>query len=114
MQRSFCLYIHKVQPCCIPRYIRQRGVLVSQFISTMAFADASYTMSATSLYAFLLFISAFRRADELATAMECRCYQGGAGRTKMKLLRYTQWDFKAFGVAAVVLAAVCLLRSVGL
>ena len=61
-----------------------------------------------------LFISAFRRADELATAMECRCYQGGAGRTKMKLLRYTQWDFKAFGVAAAVLAAVCLLRSVGL
>ena len=35
-----------------------------------------------------LFISAFRRADELATAMECRCYQGGEGRTKMKLLRY--------------------------
>ena len=35
-----------------------------------------------------LFISAFRRADELATAMECRCYQGGDGRTKMKLLRY--------------------------
>ena len=61
-----------------------------------------------------LFISAFRRADELATAMECRCYQGGEGRTKMKLLRYTQWDFKAFGVAAVVLAAVLLLRSVGL
>ena len=61
-----------------------------------------------------LFISAFRRADELATAMECRCYQGGEGRTKMKLLRYTQWDFKAFGVATVVLAAVCVLRSVGL
>ena len=61
-----------------------------------------------------LFISAFRRADELATAMECRCYQGGGGRTKMKLLRYTQWDFKAFGVGALVLAAVCLLRSVGL
>ena len=61
-----------------------------------------------------LFISAFRRADELATAMECRCYQGGEGRTKMKLLRYTLWDFEAFGVGAVVLAAVCLLRSVGL
>ena len=61
-----------------------------------------------------LFISAFRRADELATAMECRCYQGGEGRTKMKLLRYTQWDFKAFGVATVVLAAVCVLRSIGL
>ena len=61
-----------------------------------------------------LFISAFRRADELATAMECRCYQGGEGRTKMKLLRYTLWDVEAFGVGAVVLAAVCLLRSVGL
>ena len=61
-----------------------------------------------------LFISAFRRADELATAMECRCYQGGEGRTKMKLLRYTQWDFKAFGVAAVVLATILLLRSMGL
>ena len=61
-----------------------------------------------------LFISAFRRADELATAMECRCYQGGEGRTKMKLLRYTLWDFEAFGVAAVVLAAVCVLRTFGL
>ena len=61
-----------------------------------------------------LFISAFRRADELATAMECRCYQGGEGRTKMKLLRYTQWDFRAFGIAALVIAAVCLLRSLGL
>ena len=61
-----------------------------------------------------LFISAFRRADELATAMECRCYQGGEGRTKMKLLRYTLWDFEAFGVGALVLAAVCLLRSFGL
>ncbi len=61
-----------------------------------------------------LFISAFRRADELATAMECRCYQGGEGRTKMKLLRYTQWDFRAFFVAAIVVAAVCTLRSFGL
>ena len=61
-----------------------------------------------------LFISAFRRADELATAMECRCYQGGEGRTKLKLLRYTMWDFEAFGVAAVVLAAVCFLRTFGL
>ena len=61
-----------------------------------------------------LFISAIRRADELATAMECRCYQGGEGRTKMKLLRYTLWDFEAFGVAAVVLAAVCVLRTFGL
>ena len=61
-----------------------------------------------------LFISAFRRADELATAMECRCYQGGEGRTKMKLLRYTRWDFYAFmmGFGLVVVSAI--LESFGL
>ena len=61
-----------------------------------------------------LFISAFRRADELATAMECRCYQGGDGRTKMKLLRYNLWDFKAFGVGAVLFAVIIVLRVFGL
>ena len=61
-----------------------------------------------------LFISAFRRADELATAMECRCYQGGEGRTKMKLLRYHRGDMVAFLVAAVLLAGVIVLHSFGL
>ena len=61
-----------------------------------------------------LFISAFRRADELATAMECRCYQGGEGRTKMKLLRYHLWDYEAFAVGGILLAAVCVLRAFGL
>ena len=61
-----------------------------------------------------LFISAFRRADELATAMECRCYQGGEGRTKMKLLRYSLWDYEAFGIGILLIAAVCVLRSFGL
>ena len=61
-----------------------------------------------------LFISAFRRADELATAMECRCYQGGDGRTKMKLLRYKLGDFKAFGLGAVLLIIVFVLRGYGL
>ena len=61
-----------------------------------------------------LFISAFRRADELATAMECRCYQGGEGRTKMKLLRYHREDFLSYGVGAVLLVTVIVLKSVGL
>ena len=61
-----------------------------------------------------LFISAFRRADELATAMECRCYQGGEGRTKMKLLRYSLWDYEAFGIGFLLIAAVCALRAFGL
>ncbi len=61
-----------------------------------------------------LFISAFRRADELATAMECRCYHGGEGRTKMKLLRYSRRDYLAFAVGAVLLAGIILLARLGL
>ena len=61
-----------------------------------------------------LFISAFRRADELATAMECRCYQGGEGRTKMKLLRYHREDFISFGLGAMLVAAVIILANFGL
>ena len=61
-----------------------------------------------------LFISSFRRADELATAMECRCYHGGEGRTKMKLLRYKRRDFLAFLAAAVLLAGVIVLVNFGL
>lgn len=61
-----------------------------------------------------LFISAFRRADELATAMECRCYQGGEGRTKMKLLRYHRSDLIAFSSGAFLIAAVTALGHFGL
>ena len=61
-----------------------------------------------------LFISAFRRADELATAMECRCYQGGEGRTKMKLLRYHRGDMVAFGIGVVLAAGVIVLAKFGL
>jgi len=61
-----------------------------------------------------LFISAFRRADELATAMECRCYQGGEGRTKMKLLRYGRNDFFAFGGLAALIAVVAVMAGFGL
>lgn len=50
-----------------------------------------------------LFISAFRRADELAIAMECRCYQGGDHRTRLKSLRMQGIDW----MAALVLVAVC-------
>lgn len=57
-----------------------------------------------------LFVSAFRRADELATAMECRCYHGGEGRTKLKQLRFRLSDLFAFLFSAAVLAGVILLR----
>ena len=61
-----------------------------------------------------LFIGAFRRADELATAMECRCYQGGEGRTKMKLLRYHRNDFIAFAMGAALVVVVAVLARFGL
>ena len=61
-----------------------------------------------------LFISAFRRADELATAMECRCYQGGDGRTKMKILRLHRCDLWAYLIGAVLLGAMITLSIFGL
>ena len=61
-----------------------------------------------------LFVSAFRRADELATAMECRCYQGGEGRTKMKLLRFMGRDYYTFLAGAVLLGGIIALACFGL
>lgn len=51
-----------------------------------------------------LFISAFRRANDLAMAMEARCYRGGEHRTKMKPLRYASRDFIAYGIVVCYLA----------
>ncbi len=45
-----------------------------------------------------LFVSAFRRADELATAMECRCYHGGEGRTRMNILKSSTLDIVSLGI----------------
>ena len=59
-----------------------------------------------------LFISAFRRAEELALAMECRCYRGGEGRTRMKQLRYTGVDFAELGVVTGLLLVIILLNIV--
>ena len=52
-----------------------------------------------------LFISAFRRANDLAMAMEARCYQGGEGRTKMKPLVYKKRDVMAYIVVLLYFAA---------
>lgn len=53
-----------------------------------------------------LFVSAFRRAYDVATAMECRCYHGGAGRTRMKVLHMTKRDAVAFAVVALMISGV--------
>lgn len=52
-----------------------------------------------------LFVSAFRRAEELATAMECRCYRGDIGRTKMKQMKASSLDYAALGFTLIMLAA---------
>lgn len=58
-----------------------------------------------------LFVSAFRRADDLAMAMEARCYNGGEGRTKMKPLRYEGRDRLAYVIVIVYLALVLVCRT---
>ncbi len=61
-----------------------------------------------------LFISAFRRADELAIAMESRCYHGGEGRTRMNVLRMKKGDATTLVLGVIVLAAVIVLAVFGL
>lgn len=57
-----------------------------------------------------LFISAFRRADELAMAMECRCYRGGEGRTRLKVLRFGALDWEALVLCTLAFAALWATR----
>lgn len=57
-----------------------------------------------------LFISAFRRADELATAMEARCYRGGEGRTRMHELSYNGRDYVAFALVIALAVLLAFLR----
>jgi energy-coupling factor transport system permease protein len=76
------------------------------------FTEGSLLSRAKALIPILvpLFVSAFRRADELATAMECRCYTGGAGRTRMNVLHYRWTDFAAIAVVVLLGAAVVMLN----
>ena len=57
-----------------------------------------------------MFVSAFRRANDLAVAMEARCYRGGDGRTHMKPLKYSGKDFAAYLILAIYLCAIIVLR----
>lgn len=57
-----------------------------------------------------LFVSSFRRADELATAMECRCYRGGTGRTRMRVLKMKAWDYIFMLITLLMLGGVIALN----
>ncbi|MBQ3940261.1 MAG: energy-coupling factor transporter transmembrane protein EcfT [Oscillospiraceae bacterium] len=59
-----------------------------------------------------LLVSAFRRAEELALAMECRCYHGGEGRTRLRVLKSGLRDYLALGLTLLMLAAVIFINAV--
>ena len=80
------------------------------------FSSGSLMKRAKALIPILipLFVSAFRRAEELATAMECRCYHGGEGRTRMRVLTYHPVDFVAIGLIILFGAGLIVLNRLGI
>ena len=83
-------------------------IMKAQMARGADFESGNLLRRARSLIPLLvpLFVSAFRRADELATAMEARCYRGGEGRTKLRQLRYRSNDYLALGVSSVFMVLV--------
>jgi len=78
-------------------------IIKAQTARGVAFDRGNFIQKTFKLFPVLLplFLNAFRRADELITAMESRCYSGGAGRTKMKVLRMGKNDYYAWGIFIV-------------
>lgn len=85
-------------------------IMKAQMARGASFDEGNLIQKAKSMVPLLvpLFISAFRRANDLAMAMEARCYRGGEGRTKMKPLQYRRRDYAAYLILAVYLA-VCIV-----
>ena len=101
----------------IPTLIEETDKIMSaQKARGADFESGNLVQKAKALIPILvpLFISAFRRADELATAMECRCYHGGQGRTKLHVLKYQGRDYIALAMGAVILAGVIALGRFGI
>ncbi len=85
-------------------------IMKAQMARGADFESGNLIQRAKSLIPLLvpLFVSAFRRADDLAMAMEARCYRGGDSRTRMKVFTMGHLDFIAFGIAALLIASVLL------
>ena len=98
----------------IPTLIEETDKIMSaQKARGADFESGSLIQRAKALIPLLvpLFVSAFRRADELATAMECRCYHGGEGRTKLHVLRYETRDYLVLAFYGVLCAGMFLLKK---
>ena len=97
----------------IPTLIEETDkIMKAQMARGADFEDGNLIQKAKSMVPLLipLFVSAFRRADDLAMAMEARCYSGGEGRTKMKPLRYQGTDRKAYVILIAFLVLVIVAR----
>ena len=101
----------------IPTLIEETDkIMAAQKARGADFESGGLVQKAKSLIPLLvpLFISAFRRADELAVAMECRCYHGGEGRTRMRQLTYAFRDYIALTLGLGLCAAVFYLNTLGI
>ena len=100
----------------IPTLIEETDKIMSaQKARGANFEDGSLIQRAKALVPLLvpLFVSAFRRADELSVAMECRCYHGGEGSTKLHVLRCKKEDYLVLIGAVVMIAAVIVISKLG-
>jgi len=101
----------------IPTLISETDKIMSaQKARGADFETGSLVQRAKALLPILvpLFVSAFKRADELAVAMESRCYHGGEGRTRMKQLRMQTRDYIVLALGALFLAVMFVLKRYAL
>lgn len=97
----------------IPTLIDETGkIMNAQKARGASFTSGGLIKRAKALIPIIipLFVSSFRRADELATAMECRCYHGGIGRTRMKVFKMKARDYVFIILSFAMLAGVILLN----
>ena len=98
----------------IPTLIEETDKIMSaQKARGADFESGSIIQKAKALIPILvpLFVSAIRRAEELAVAMECRCYHGGEGRTKLHVLKYEGRDYIALALGVLITAGIIALRQ---
>ena len=89
-------------------------IMTAQKARGADFTSGSLIQRAKALIPVLipLFVSAFRRSDELATAMECRCYHGGSGRTRMTVTKMAAKDYFALLLMALTVACMICLNYI--
>lgn len=87
-------------------------IMKAQMARGADFESGGVLKKAKSLIPLLvpLFISAFRRADDLAMAMEARCYRGGEGRTKLHPLKYTNYDYISYCILITMVICIILIN----